>query len=68
MLTRKLLEQGGGLSRCLRISIVVKTHCDHSNSCKGKHWLGLAYRFRGAVHCHNGGENGGMRARMVLEK
>lgn len=30
--------------------------------------LGLAYRFRGLVHCHHGREHGGVQANAVLEK
>ena len=30
--------------------------------------LGLAYGFRGSVHCHHGGKHGSMQADMVLEE
>jgi hypothetical protein len=30
--------------------------------------LGLAYSFRGSVHCHHDGKHGSMQADMVLEK
>ena len=29
--------------------------------------LGLAYSFRGLVHCHHGGKHGSMQADLVLE-
>jgi hypothetical protein len=31
-------------------------------------YLGLAYRFRGSVHCHHGGNHGIMEADLVLEE
>jgi hypothetical protein len=49
-------------------SVAVKRHRDHSNSYGGKIIsLGLAYRFRGLGHYHNGREYGGMQVGMVLE-
>ena len=55
---------------CLSLSfIAVKRHHDHSNSYKGERLkLGLAYSFRGLVHCHHGGEHGLMQPDMVLGK
>jgi hypothetical protein len=34
----------------LRVVIVVKGHCDHSNSYKGKHLIGTGLQFRDLVH------------------
>jgi hypothetical protein len=30
--------------------------------------LGLAYRFRGSVHCHHGRKHGSVQGDMVMEK
>ena len=50
------------------MSIPVKTHRDHGNSDKGKHFIGTTYSFRGLVHYCHGEKHGGMQAEMVLEK
>jgi hypothetical protein len=50
----------------VRVSIAVKRHHDHGNSYKET--LGLAYSFRGSVHCHHGGKHGSMKTDMVKEK
>ena len=52
----------------VRVSIAVKRHQDPGNSYKGKHLIGLAYRFRGSIHYHHGRDHGGMQADMVLER
>ena len=54
----------------VRVSIAVKRQHDHVKSYKGKLLIGtaLAYRLRGLVHYHHGGEHGSMQADMVLEK
>ena len=38
--------------------IAVKSHHEHSNSCKGKHLLGAGLQFRGLVHYRHGGKHG----------
>ena len=51
---------------CLRISIAVKKHHDHSNSYKGKLLIGVAHlQFRSWVHW---GKQGSIQTDMVLEK
>ena len=45
----------------------MKTLHSHSNSFKGKHWIGLAYRFRGLVHYCHGRKHGGMQADIARE-
>jgi len=46
----------------------VKRHRDHSNSSKGRHFIGAGLQFRGSVHYHHGREHGTMQADMVLEE
>ena len=58
----------GKVCVCLRVSIAVKRHHDHSNSYKGKHLIGVAYSFTGLAHFPHGREHGGMQADTVLEK
>ena len=41
---------------------------DQSKSYKEKHYLGLAYRFRGLVSYSDGRKHGSMQADMVLGK
>jgi hypothetical protein len=45
----------------------MKRDCNHGNSYKGQHLIGLAYSFRGLVRYCNG-EHGNMQIDMVLEK
>jgi len=51
-----------------RVSIAVKRHHDQGNSIKDNVELGLAYQFRGSVHCHHGRKQGNVQADMVLEE
>lgn len=44
-----------------RVSVAVERHSNHGH--KDKH-LGLAYTFRGSLHCHGGG----IQEDMVLKK
>jgi hypothetical protein len=46
----------------------VKRFHDNSNSYKGKHLIGQAYKFRGLVHYLHAGKRGSTQADMVLEK
>ena len=46
----------------------MKRHYDHGNSYKEKHFIEVAYIFRGLVHCCHGGKHGGMQTDIVLEK
>jgi hypothetical protein len=55
-------------NNCLRVSISVKKHYDHSNYYKENIYTRLAYRFRGLVHYCHGIEHGSTQADMVLEK
>ena len=50
------------------VSSAGKSHCDHSNSYKGKHLTGAGLQFSDLVHCHHGGKHGGMQVDVVLEK
>ena len=52
----------------LSFFIAVKTHHDHGNSYKGKHFTGAGLQFRGLVYYHYGRKHGGMQADMVLEE
>jgi ABC-type uncharacterized transport system ATPase subunit len=45
----------------------VKRHHDHGNSYKGKHLIGLDYKFRLALYCH-GEKHGRIQTGMMLEK
>ena len=47
--------------QCLRVSIAEKRHHDQGKSYKGQHLIGLAYRFRGSVHQHQGGSRAASR-------
>ena len=58
-----------GLGTCLRVSIAVERHHDHSLSYKGKGLIeAVAYSFRGLAHYHHGGEHSRVQADGVLEK
>lgn len=52
---------------CLRVSIVMKKHCDQNNSYEGKHLVEvMAYNFRDLTHYHHNGEYDSVQAYIVL--
>lgn len=51
------------IQSCVRVSVAVERHHDHSNSWKGKRLIGAGLVHHGRKHAH-----GGMQADMVLEK
>ena len=54
---------------CLRVSMAVKRHHDHSSSYKGKQFIVVDHlQFRGSVHYPHGRESGSVLADAVLEK
>ena len=53
---------------CLRISIAVKTHHDHSNSYKGEHLIWDSLQLQIFRPLLSGGKQGSMQADMVLER
>lgn len=60
---RWTLRVCGELWECLiRVSMTVKSHCDHDNAYKGKYLIGPGLQFRGLVcYCH-GRQHGGVQA------
>ena len=50
---------------CHRVSTAVKRHHDHSNSYKGKQFIGADLEFRGLVHNSHGGKHGSIQADML---
>lgn len=55
-----------GTNVCLRVSIAVKRHRDHSKSYKGKLFIGVACSSEVQSFYHHGGERGSVQADMVL--
>jgi hypothetical protein len=53
---------------CLRVSIALKRHHDHSNSYRGKHLIGAGLQFRDVVHYHHGQKHGGTQVDLVLKR
>ena len=53
---------------CLRVSVAVKRHHEHSNFYKGKNLIEAGVQFRDLIHYHCGGKHGAMQADVVLEK
>ena len=46
--------------RLIRVFTAVKRNHDHSDSYKGKHFIGAGLQYKGLVHGHHGGKHGGM--------